>query len=119
MMAGIADRVAGKWRIVETAAWDKQHLDLCGPAFIEIDRQGRGEMAVGALEAALDCGFTPTASTSSGTEPTKGIKCPATDGPTCATMAISKAKSPTTMATKPPSSPRHGHVFQRPVKAQR
>jgi hypothetical protein len=56
-MAGIADRLAGKWPIVETAAWDKQHLDLCGPAFIEIDVQDRGEMAFGALNAALDCGF--------------------------------------------------------------
>jgi hypothetical protein len=34
MMADMAERVAGKWRIVETAIWDKQHLDLCGPAFI-------------------------------------------------------------------------------------
>jgi len=59
MMTDIADRIAGKWRIVETAAWDKGHLDLCGPAFIEIDTQGRGGMAFGALEASLDCGFTP------------------------------------------------------------
>ena len=60
MMADIVARLAGKWRIVETAAWDKQHLDLCGPTFIEIDAQGRGEMAFGALEASLDCGFTHT-----------------------------------------------------------
>ena len=60
MMAGVADRLAGKWRIVETAAWDKQHLDLCGPASLELDRQGRGAMAFGALEAAVDGGFTRT-----------------------------------------------------------
>ena len=59
MMADIANRIAGKWRIIETVAWDKQHLDLCGPAFIEIDHQGRGGMAFGALNAALDCRFTP------------------------------------------------------------
>lgn len=53
MMTDIADRIAGKWRIVETAAWDKEHLDLCGPAFIEIDAQGRGDMTFGALEASL------------------------------------------------------------------
>ena len=29
-MADIAARIAGKWRIIETAIWDKQHLDLCG-----------------------------------------------------------------------------------------
>jgi hypothetical protein len=58
MIAGIADRIAGKWRIIETAAWNKQHLDLCGPAFIEIDRQGRSEVAFGAVEATIDCIFT-------------------------------------------------------------
>jgi len=115
MMAGIADRLAGKWRIVETAAWDKQHLDLCGPAYIEIDAEGRGDMAFGALEAALDCGFTPPATNSSGTAPTKAIKSPATDGPTCARTAASKAKSPIKTATRPPSSPRRGRIFQRPV----
>ncbi|MDR3400984.1 MAG: hypothetical protein P4L99_00685 [Chthoniobacter sp.] len=57
-MADIAARIAGKWRIMETAMWDKQHLDLCGPAFIEFDTQGQGEMAFGALEASLECGFT-------------------------------------------------------------
>jgi hypothetical protein len=60
MMADIAGRIIGKLRIVETATWDKQHLDLCGPAFLEIDAQGHGDMAFGALEAALDCSFTPT-----------------------------------------------------------
>jgi len=52
--------IAGKWRIVETATWERSHLDLCGPAFIEIDGKGRGEMAFGALEASLTCGFTPS-----------------------------------------------------------
>ena len=58
MMPDIAARIAGKWRIMETAIWDKQHLDLCGPAFIEFNTQGQGEMAFGALEASLECGFT-------------------------------------------------------------
>ncbi len=31
-MADIAARLAGKWRIMATAIWDKQHPDLCGPA---------------------------------------------------------------------------------------
>ena len=60
MMADIAHRLVGKWRIVETAVWDKEHLNLCGPAFIQIDAQGQGDMAFGALEASLDCGFTPS-----------------------------------------------------------
>jgi hypothetical protein len=56
-MADIAARIAGKWRIIETAIWDKQHLDLCGPAFIEFDTQGQGEMAFGALQASIEYGF--------------------------------------------------------------
>jgi hypothetical protein len=53
-----ASRLTGKWRIVETELWDRSHLDLVGPAFIAIDGKGGGEMAFGALVAALDCGFT-------------------------------------------------------------
>jgi hypothetical protein len=52
-------RLIGKWRIIQTEAWGRQHLDLVGPAFIAIGPDGRGEMAFGALEASLDCGFTP------------------------------------------------------------
>lgn len=57
-MANI-DRLVGKWRIIHTEAWDRRHLDLCGPAYLMIDANGRGEMAFGALEASIDCGFTP------------------------------------------------------------
>lgn len=59
-MANIAARIAGNWRIVETAVWDKQHLDLCWPVFIEIDAKGQGVKAFGALDASLDCDFTPS-----------------------------------------------------------
>ena len=58
-MTNTADRLAGKWRIVETSAWDRAHFDLVGPAFISVVEKGHGEMAFGALEASLDCGFTP------------------------------------------------------------
>ena len=52
------DRLAGKPQILHTEAWDRQHLDLCGPAFIAINANGRGDMAFGALEASIDCDFT-------------------------------------------------------------
>ena len=58
-MAKDLDRQIGKWRIIETSAWDRAHLDLVGPAYIAVDANGHGEMAFGALEASLDCGFTP------------------------------------------------------------
>jgi len=52
-------RLIGKWRIIQTEAWDKQHVDLCGPVYIEIDARGLGNMAFGALEASVDSSFTP------------------------------------------------------------
>lgn len=58
-MAKDLDRRIGKWRIIETSAWGRAHLDLVGPAYIAVDANGHGEMAFGALEASLDCGFTP------------------------------------------------------------
>ncbi len=48
----------GKWRIVASGAWPRDHLDLCGPAFLRIDADGTGEMAFGALCASVDGGFT-------------------------------------------------------------
>ena len=58
-MAKDLDRRIGKWRIIETSAWDRTHLDLVGPAYIAVNANGHGEMAFGALEASLDCGFSP------------------------------------------------------------
>jgi hypothetical protein len=50
----------GKWRIVEMDAFDDDYPDLAEPAYIEIDERGLGEMAFGALTAALDCAYTPS-----------------------------------------------------------
>ncbi|WP_298685850.1 hypothetical protein [uncultured Sphingomonas sp.] len=58
MVASVA--FVGKWQIVESGAWPRDHLDLCGPAFLRIDADGAGEMAFGALSASLDGGFTPS-----------------------------------------------------------
>ena len=57
-MAAKLHRLDGTWRIVETDLWDRQFLDLCGPAFIEVDAQGHGNMAFGAMQASIDCRFT-------------------------------------------------------------
>ena len=46
-------RLIGGWRIVEADLRDRAHLDLCGPAALTITAQG-GEIAFGALQAALD-----------------------------------------------------------------
>lgn len=59
MVASVA--FVGKWQIVESGTWPRDHLDLCGPAFLHIDADGAGKMAFGALSASLDGGFTPSA----------------------------------------------------------
>jgi len=53
-------RLKGKWRIVEMPTWPVDHLDLVGPAYIEIDDAAHGELAFGALTATLDCATTPS-----------------------------------------------------------
>lgn len=52
--------IVGKWRITQSEAWQRDHLDLCGPAFLRIDPGGTGEIAFGALTASVDGGFTPS-----------------------------------------------------------
>ena len=53
-------RLKGKWRIVEMSAWAVDHLDLVGPAYVEFDGRGHGELAFGALVATLDYTATPS-----------------------------------------------------------
>ena len=52
--------LTGRWRIVEMEAFDEDYPDLAEPAYIEIDEHGLGDMAFGALTAALDCAYTPS-----------------------------------------------------------
>ena len=46
-------RLIGRWRIVGADLWDRDYLDLCGPARLTITPQG-GEIAFGAMEAGLE-----------------------------------------------------------------
>ena len=51
-------RLIGRWRIVEADLWDRDHLDLCGPAMMTIGEEGHGEIALGALQASLDLDYS-------------------------------------------------------------
>jgi hypothetical protein len=51
-------QLVGRWQIVEADIWDRDHLDLCGPAMITITYHGRGEIALGALQAGLDIEYS-------------------------------------------------------------
>ncbi|MBU6528746.1 hypothetical protein OGR47_18050 [Methylocystis sp. MJC1] len=43
-------KIVGRWRIVEADIWDRDYLDLCGPAAI----------VIGAMQATLDIEYGPT-----------------------------------------------------------
>ena len=51
--------VVGRWRIVEADLWDRDHLDLCGPATLVVQASGHGEIAFGAMQASLDIDYGP------------------------------------------------------------
>ena len=50
----MACRVDGRWRIVEMDLWDRDAIDLVGPAFIEITADGRGSFRFIAVEGFID-----------------------------------------------------------------
>jgi len=52
--------VVGRWRIVASNLWDRDDLDLVGPATMIVGERGHGEITVGALAAALDLAYAPT-----------------------------------------------------------
>ena len=51
--------VVGRWRIIEADLWDRDHLDLCGPASLVVRANGDGEIAFGAMQASLDIDYGP------------------------------------------------------------
>jgi hypothetical protein len=58
MSAASNCHLIGRWRIVEADLWDRGHLDLVEPAMMLIGADGHGEIAFGALQAALDLGYS-------------------------------------------------------------
>jgi hypothetical protein len=51
--------VGGRWRILEADLWGRDHLDLCGPAYLIVRANGDGEISFGALQASLDIDYGP------------------------------------------------------------
>ena len=51
-------QLIGRWRIIEADIWDRDYLNLCGPATLTITGQGHGEVAFGALQASLDLEYS-------------------------------------------------------------
>ena len=49
--------MTGSWRIVEMDLWDRETIDLVGPAFIELNADGTGRFRFIAVEGYLDCRY--------------------------------------------------------------
>ena len=47
--------IAGRWRIVEMDLWDREAIDLVGPAFIEFTKDHLGCFRFIAVEGWMDC----------------------------------------------------------------
>jgi hypothetical protein len=47
--------LAGRWRIEQMDLWERDDLDLVGPAFIEFDSDGTGRFGFIVVSAAMDC----------------------------------------------------------------
>lgn len=60
MTAPAGCQMIGRWRIVEADLWDRDYLNLCGPATITIGDDNNGEIAFGALQAGLDVSYSPS-----------------------------------------------------------
>ena len=110
-------RLIGRWRIVEADLWDRAYLDLCGPAALTITAQG-GEIAFGALEAALDVEYARDSIGFHWPAARKAMRSMAKEPPNCSTTGRSRSSSPTEMATKP-SSKQNDTLLQQPASAQR
>lgn len=53
----LARKLSGRWRIEHMDEWDRDAIDLEGPAFIEIAAGGTGRFRFIAVEGELDCRF--------------------------------------------------------------
>ena len=53
-------QIIGRWRIVEADLWDRSHLDLVGPAYLQIGGDGWTEFAFGAAQAGGELEYAKT-----------------------------------------------------------
>ncbi|MDN5850808.1 MAG: hypothetical protein L0H63_14420 [Nitrococcus sp.] len=59
MSAPAECQLVGRWRIIEADIWDRDYIDLCGPATVAIGADNHGEIAFGAMQANLEIGYCP------------------------------------------------------------
>ena len=106
--------VVGRWRIVDADLWDRDYLDLCGPATLVVQASGHGEIAFGAMQASLDIDRTRSALPGLGS--TKWTRSPEPAPPSFRTTDPSTSSSTTISAMRPSSKP-SATLLQHPANA--
>ena len=61
MTAPMNCQLIGRWQIVEADLWERDYLDLVGPASMTIRADGCGEITFGAMQAGLDLEYSRSA----------------------------------------------------------
>jgi len=111
--------LVGQWRIVEADLWDRDYLDLAGPAYFRVGSDGWAEFAFGAVEATAEIEYGRTIAFSVGAVSTKATKSLAMARPNRRTMAPSKSSCLSTMVTTPSSLRTASGLLQRPASKTR
>jgi hypothetical protein len=101
MTAPMDCRLVGRWRIVASNLWDRDHLDLVEPAMMTIRTDGHGEIAFGAMQAGLELEYSRNLVFFTWAGSKKGTSSPAPAQPNSPTIAPSRSSSPTTSAMRP------------------
>ena len=109
--------VIGRWRIVEADLWDRDHLDLCGPATLVIRPAGDGEITFGAMQASLDVDYGPDEIGFTWAGSDEGTKVSGAGSAELQDDAPSILTSSTTSVTRPSSKP-CGTLLQQPARAE-
>jgi len=52
--------LVGQWRIVEADLWDRDYLDLAGPAYFRVGSDGWAKFAFGVVEATAEIEYGRT-----------------------------------------------------------
>jgi hypothetical protein len=60
-MSRASHALIGTWRIIEADLWDRDYLDLAGPACISFGKDGRGEFIFGAVHGDMELDYLPGA----------------------------------------------------------
>ena len=53
----VRDSFVGSWRIVEMEQWEREDIDELGPARIQFNRDGTGELRFLVVQGGIDCRF--------------------------------------------------------------